>query len=173
MSLIFAPLRKGMKKSAFACGETALDDYLHRQARQDMERGFATVIVAAEAATPETVVGFYTLNASAILLPDIPEDLRKKLPRYPAVPAILLGRLAVSGECQGRHIGTLLVLDALARACRNELAWAVFCVAAKNKRAAAFYEKMLFKPFQDRAQSLWMHRKQAEAIVSALGADGY
>jgi ribosomal protein S18 acetylase RimI-like enzyme len=156
-----------MKKGAFACGEAALDEYLRQQARRDMERGFATVIAAAEAARPEAVVGYYTLSASSILLPDIPEGLRRKMPRYPAVPAILLGRLAVSAECQGRHIGTLLVLDALRRACRNELAWAIFCVQAKNKKVAAFYEKMMFQPFKDRPQSLWMQRKQAEAIVSA------
>ena len=168
MNLVFSPLRKGMKKDVFASGEAALDDYLHRQARQDMERGFATVIVAADAAAPETVIGFYTLSASSILLPDIPEDLRKRMPRYPAAPAILLGRLAVSSECQGRHIGTLLLVDALARACRNELAWAIFCVEAKNEKVAVFYKKMMFQPFQDRPQSLWMHRKQAEAIVSAL-----
>lgn len=167
MSLVFLPLHKGMKKNAFACGETALDDYLHQQARQDMERGFATVIAATEAATPETVIGFYTLSASSVLLPDIPEALRKKMPRYPAVPAILLGRLAVSSTYQGQHIGTLLVVDALTRACRNELAWAVFCVEAKNKKAAAFYEKLMFLPFQDRPQSLWMHRKQAEMIITA------
>lgn len=166
MSLIFSPLRKGVKKTAFACGEPALDAYLHRQARQDMERGFCTVIVAADAATPEGIVGFYTLSATSIPFSAMPEDLRKKMPRYPAVPAILLGRLAVSGTHQGRHIGTLLLVDALVRACRNELAWAVFCVEAKNTRAAAFYEKMMFQPFQDRAGTLWMSRKQAEAIVT-------
>lgn len=169
MNLTFSPLHRGMKKSAFTCGETALDEYLHRQARQDMERGFATVIVAADASTPEIITGFYTLSATSILFADMPEDLRKKMPRYPAVPAILLGRLAVSETHQGQHIGTLLVVDALARACRNELGWAVFCVEAKNKRAAAFYEKLMFQPFQDRTGSLWMSRKQAEAIVNFAG----
>jgi hypothetical protein len=167
MKLVFSHLRKGMKKGAFACGEAALDEYLRRQARQDMDRGFGTVIAATDAAAPGTVVGFYTLSASSILLPDIPEDLRKKMPRHPAVPAILLGRLAVSAEFQGRHIGALSVVDALARACRNAPAWAVFCVEAKSEKVAAFYAKMMFRPFQERPQSLWMHRKQAEAIVNA------
>ena len=88
------------------------------------------------------------------------------MPRYPAVPAIRLGRLAVASAFQGQHIGSLLVLDALRRGCGNELAWAIFLVDAKEERLAAFYEKFLFKRFAQRPLSLWMHRKQAERIAA-------
>ncbi|MDR2604546.1 MAG: GNAT family N-acetyltransferase [Desulfovibrio sp.] len=133
-----------------------------------MDRGFAAVIAACTASEPETVIGFYTLCAAAVPLTDIPDDLRRKMPRYHSVPAIHLGRLAVGIEFQSRRTGTLLLIDAIVRVCRTELAWAIFCVDAKNERSENFYKKMLFKPFHTRPHSLWMHRKQAIAIVSNL-----
>ena len=169
MSLLFGLLTPDMDKNGFACSEPALDAYLQKQAGQDMKRGFATVVAARESSRPDVVVGFYTLCAASILLAALPEDIARKMPRYPSVPAIRLGRLAMSSFMQGQHIGSLLVMDALNRACRNELAWAVFLVDAKNESAAGFYEKFLFQRFSENRLALWMHRKQAEALVAKLG----
>ena len=165
MTLLFGLLTPDMDRGGFFCGEPALDTYLQKQAGQDMRRGFATVVAARERANPEVVIGFYTLCAASILLTALPEDIHLKMPRYPSVPAIRLGRLAVATTHQGQHIGSLLVLDALHRACRNEMAWATFIVDAKNDRAATFYEKFLFQRFKENGLSLWMHRKQAETLV--------
>lgn len=41
------------------------------------------------------IAGFYTLSASQIAVGDLPEGIRHKRPRYPAVPAVRPGRLAV------------------------------------------------------------------------------
>lgn len=158
-----------MDRSGFACGEPALDVYLQQQAGQDMKRGFATVVAARESSNPDAIIGFYTLCAASVLLTALPEDTARKMPRYPSVPAIRLGRLAVESSVQGRHIGSLLVLDALRRACRNELAWPALLVDAKNERAAILYEKFLFQRFSENRLSLWMHRKQAEVLVATMG----
>lgn len=164
MKLLFGLLSSGMDKSGFACGEAALDTYLQRQASQDMKRGFATVIVARAETDPNTIIGYYTLSAASVLLDSVPEEMARKMPRYPNVPAIRLGRLAVASTMQGKHIGSLLVLDALRRSCRNELAWALFLVDAKDERVAAFYERFLFQRFAENSLHLWMHRKQAQAL---------
>ena len=122
MSLLFSFLTPDMDNSGFACGESALDVYLQKQAGQDMKRGFATVVAAREGSSPDGIVGFYTLCAASILMTALPEDTARKMPRYPSVPAIRLGRLAAASSVQGQHICSLLVMDALHRACRNELA---------------------------------------------------
>ena len=168
MSLLFGLLTPDIDKNGFACGEPALDTYLQKQAGQDMKRGFATVVAARESSRSDVVVGFYTLCATSILLTALPENIARKMPRYPSVPAIRLGRLAVASSMQGNHIGSLLVMDALHRACRNELAWATFLVDAKSDRAVVFYKKFLFQGFSENRLSLWMHRKQAEALAASL-----
>lgn len=170
MKLFFGLLSSRMDKRGFTCGESALDAYLHRQANQDMKRGFATVIVARTETAPDKIIGYYTLSAASVLLDRLPESLACKMPRYPNVPAVRLGRLAVDSRLQGQHIGSLLVLDALRRSCANELAWALFLVDAKDERVSIFYEKFLFQRFTDNSLNLWMHRKQAENLITKIPA---
>lgn len=165
MKLRFAPLFKEADRASFSCGVPELDAYLRHQAGQDAARGFASVIVATEENTPSTIIGYYTLSAASIPLTLLPEAIRGKMPRYRNVPAVLLGRLAVAQTMQGRHTGSLLLFDALKRACDNTLAWAVFLVEAKNDRAAAFYEKFCFKHFYQTPNCLWLTRKQAERLL--------
>lgn len=168
MKLLFDLLTPDMDRGGFTCGEPALDAYLHKQASQDMRRGFATVIAARQEGNPRKIVGFYTLSAASIILTSLPNETARKMPRYPSVPAIRLGRLAVDASKQGQHIGSLLVLDALHRACRNELAWAIFLVDAKSERAAIFYERFLFLRFQEKTLALWRHRKDAEKFTDRI-----
>lgn len=167
MTLIFEPRDKPVNREGFVCGEPALDTYFRLQISQDAARGFATAVVGLDESEPERVVGYYTLCAASVLLIDISEDLRRKLPRYPAVPAVRLGRLAVASARQNRHIGTLLLIDALKRTCNYKLAWALFLVDAKNERAERFYKKFFFRPFMERPHSLWMHHNQAERLIIA------
>lgn len=166
MKLLFDLLTPDMDRGDFTCGEPALDAYLHKQAGQDMRRGFATVIAARQSTSPQKVIGFYTLSAASILFTSLPVETARKMPRYSSVPAIRLGRLAVETSQQGQHIGSLLVLDALRRACRNELAWAVFLVDAKTERSAIFYEKFLFQRFQEERLTLWGLRKDIQKLVN-------
>lgn len=166
MNLVFSPLSPDMDRGSFVCGEAALDAYLQKHAGQDMRRGFATVIAARESSRPEKVIGFYSLAAASASLDALPEETARKMPRYPFVPAIRLGRLAVTQEMQGRHVGSLLMWDVMRRCCRNELAWAVLLVDAKSERLAAFYEKFLFRRFSDRECSLWISRRQVEHMLA-------
>ena len=78
-----------------------------------------------------------------------------------------LGRLAVARSIQNQRIGSLLLFDALKRACANEIAWAVFLVEAKNERSAVFYEKFRFRRFHHAPHSLWITRKEAESLIHA------
>ena len=167
MNLLFSLLSKSHDRKGFSCGNTALDTYLQKQARQDAQRGFSTVIVATEEENPERIIGYYTLAAASVALDRLPEETRKALPRYQDIPSILLGRLAVSNAFQRQHIGSLLVFDALRRSLRNELAWAFFLVQAKNEQAKRFYIRCMFQSFQDTPMDLWMYRAQALKVIGS------
>jgi GNAT superfamily N-acetyltransferase len=86
-----------------------------------------------------TVVGYYTLSATGLRLLELPADVARRLPRYPLVPAILLGRLAVDHRCRGRGFGRHLLADALLRAARSEIASYLVVVEAKDGAARSFY----------------------------------
>ena len=104
--------------------------------------------------------GYYTLSATSMLLTALPEAVARKLPRYPLVPATLLGRLAVDRRCQGRGYGRFLLADALYRAVRSEIASFAVLVDAKDETARRFYERESFLPLPD--QPLKLFRPMAD-----------
>src|SRR5256714_5030684 len=131
-------LTKAHNRTAFACGNAALDRYLQTQARQDRQRHLAQVFVLV-AADEQTIQGYYTLSAGSVQLAELPEELRRTLPRYPKIPVTLLGRLAVDVRFQGQKIGAFLLVDALNRAVRQteEIASLAVVVDAIDDAAAA------------------------------------
>ena len=136
------PLGPRHDRSAFSCGVSALDRYLHEQAGQDARRRVAATFVAS--ADGMKVLGFYTLSATSIQLSDVPAALAKKLPRYPRLPATLLGRLATDLSARGVGLGRIMLVDAIVRAVRSEIASFALVLEAKDETAASFYERESF-----------------------------
>jgi predicted GNAT family N-acyltransferase len=81
------------------------------------------------------------------------------MPRYPTVPAVRLGRLAVSLHSRGTGLGSHLLMDAVARSLRSEVAWAAFLVDAKDDTARSFYAKYGFRSLLDDPSHLFLARK--------------
>jgi len=127
-------------RSSFTCGVEPLDRYLRQQATQDMRRRVANCFVLIERATG-TIAGYYTLSGTSLLLTDLPQAHAKRLPRYPSVPAALLGRLAIATAYQNRHLGASLLADAAERASRADLAVFAVVTDPKDDRARRFYVK--------------------------------
>lgn len=156
-------LDKHVDAEAFTCGVEALDRYLRNQASQDARRGFAAVYLAL--GDESRVLGFYTLSMAGVPIERVPANLRSKMPRYPSVPAIRLGRLAVSIEVRGRGMGEFLLVDAMNRALQNEVAWAAFIVDAKDETARAFYLRYEFLAFTDDRNHLFLPRPTVESAL--------
>ena len=102
-----------------------------------------------------TIGGYYTLSATAMKLADLPDQTARRLPRYPLVPATLLGRLAVDQRFRGKGYGRFLLADALYRVARNEIASFAVIVDAKDEAARRFYERESFLPFADQPMKLF------------------
>ena len=131
------PLDLDTDRSRFECGVGALDRYFRIQVGQDIKRRVTACFTALDASS--RVAGYYTLASASILLTDLADHLAKKLPRYPNVPAVRMGRLAVDQCFKGRGLGAALLADALRRAVTAEIAAYAFVVDAKDANAAEFY----------------------------------
>ena len=138
----FEPLGKQHDRAVFSCGVEPLDRYFRVQAGQDSRNRVTSCFVLVSA--DGSVAGYYTLSASGIGLTDLPPEFVKKLPRYPIVPATLMGRLAVHQRQRGQGLGELLLFDAFSRTLRSEIASYAFVVDAKDDAAQAFYERYRF-----------------------------
>ncbi len=132
-------LSGGHNRSDFSSGSAPLDRYFREQASQDVKRRIATCFVAVSAETRD-VAGFYTLTAASVALDAMAPEIVSKLPRYPVVPAALLGRMAVDLKHQGRGLGGILIADAVLRVARAELGVFAMLVDAKDESAQRFYE---------------------------------
>lgn len=157
-------------RSAFACGSDALDHYLRTHASQDVRRLVANCFVVVDTATGD-VAGYYTLAATSIPADDLPPEMRKRLPRYPVLPAALVGRLAVDMHFHGKGLGSTLLADAALRVLKGDVKALAVIVDAKNEDAAAFYRHQGFQPLLSRPASLFLPlgtiRKAAKAEVAA------
>jgi GNAT superfamily N-acetyltransferase len=133
------PLSSAHDRAKFFSGSDPLDRYFREQASQDIKRRIATCFVAVSVESHE-VAGFYTLTATGIALNALAPDIARKLPRYPVVPAALLGRLAVARSQQGKGLGGVLLGDAVLRTARAELGVFALLVDAKDEDSQRFYE---------------------------------
>lgn len=138
------PLSDLHDRESFVSDVEPLDRYLRQQAGQDVRRRVAScfVLVSGDSHIP---IGYYTLAANSISLAELPEPLAKRLPRYPAVPATLMGRLAVDSRHQRQGHGELMLFDAFSRVLRNDIASYAFVVDAKDDKAARFYQRYRFR----------------------------
>ncbi len=97
----------------------------------------ATCLIALDVSTG-AVAGYYTFASAGIPMNDLPAEVTKKLPRYPSIPAIRIGRLAVDSCFQGMGLGAALLADALDRVPSSPPAAYALLVDAKDDRAVAF-----------------------------------
>jgi len=125
-------------RASFRCDVPALDGYFRDRASQDMRRRIAVCLVACERATGR-IAGFYTLSAADIPLTGLPDAMAKRMPRYPALTAARIGRLAVDQDFRGQKLGSALLADAVLRVVDNNLGAFALVVDAKDEPAAAFY----------------------------------
>jgi len=160
-------LGKQHDRSGFTCGSEPLDTYLRVQTGQDARKRVAATFVLCEGDS-HTVRGFYTLSAVSVDIGAWPEHVAKTLPRYPVVPATLLGRLAIDRQRQGRGAGEYLLMDALHRSWQasRQVASVAVVVDAKDSRAVEFYTRYNFTPFVDPPIRLFLPMSVIEQLFA-------
>lgn len=149
-------------RSGFDSGVEHLDRYFQTQAGQDARKKMAAPFVLV--LTDGGVAGYYTLSATAVKLPGLPPAIARKLPRYPLIPATLLGRIAIDRRFQGRGYGRFLLADALHRAVRSEIASFAVIVDAKDESARRFYARESFLSFPDQPLKWFRPMADIEAL---------
>jgi len=148
----------------FSCGIPELDNYLHLQARQDAKRKVAAPFVMVE--QTRSIVGYYTLSAYGIRLAELPAEVAKRLPKYPLIPATLLGRLAIGSKYRGQKLGRVLLMDALHRSWKNtaQVASAGVVAEAYDEVARRFYLHHEFVPLPEHPRKLFIAMRTIDKV---------
>ena len=171
MTFLFClePLGDNHERSLFRCGEDALDRYFQTQVTQDIRRRIANCFVAVKTATSH-IAAWYTISAASISLVDLPPDEARSLPRYPTVPAVRIGRLAVDQRFQGRGLGAALLADAATRTLKADAAAFTLLVDAKNDQAGAFYQHFGFRILASQPRTLFLPLATAQKVFFQIEA---
>jgi GNAT superfamily N-acetyltransferase len=151
-------------RTDFRCGSPPLDRYFQQQVTQDIKRRVASCFVALD--SEQRIAGFYTLASSSVSLIDLPQAAAKKLPRYPSVPAVRMGRLAVDETFKGKGLGSALLADALERTLRSDIAAFAMLVDAKDESAAGFYEHHGWQLLSPRGLILFLPLATAQGLIT-------
>ena len=152
-------------RGQFSSGNEAIDAYFRTRISQDVRRNYAKAFVLIEKET-EKVAGFYTLSATNIPLGEVRDEVARKLPRYPVIPAALIGWLGRDVQFKGQDVGGILIRDAIVRAARSDLGAHAICADAIDESARQFYLRFQFEPFESRPNSLFL---PMAAAIQALG----
>jgi predicted GNAT family N-acyltransferase len=96
------------------------------------------------------------------------EAQARKLPKYPVVPATLLGRLATEQNYRGLGLGEHLLMDTLHRAfiATSQIASYAVVVDPKDDSAKAFYKKYDFTQFHDHPNRLFLPMNKIRTLFS-------
>ncbi len=163
------PIGKHHDRSVFDCGDGALNQFLHRHARQSHEKGGAKTYLAVSEHN-EKILGYYSLSPASIAYERASEVIKRGLARYD-VPAFRLGRLAVDSSVQGQGLGGQLLLAA-GRRCLFVAAQAggvALLIDAKNERVAQWYASYGAVPLVDTQLSLLLPFKTIHAALTTAG----
>lgn len=136
------PVRK------FKCGKEVLDVFLRAYAHKQMCAKLSTCFVWIK---NDHIVGYYTLSSYSLDRCKLPEQLTTGMPNYPQYPMIMLGKLAIHKEHQGKGNGQLLLVDAFLRCNKasSEIGCFALVVEPIDEEAKQFYIMMGFHELPD------------------------
>lgn len=167
---VIETLGSSHNRREFVCGAEPLDRYFREHVTQDIRRRISNCFVAVDAAG--VIAGYYTLASTSLPLTDLPAEETRRLPRYPLLPAALIGRLAVSEQCRKQGLGAALILDAVGRIARSDQAAFALIVDGKDDAAIRFYVHLGFQPFIGPPSTLYLPVAEAIGRMAARPTNG-
>src|ERR1035437_3686554 len=164
------PISKRHNREAFDCGDTALNDFLRRHARQTHDQGGAKTFLAVRDDNASLVLGFYSLSPASVEYSRTPAIIKRGLAQHD-VPVFRLGRLAVDLSVQGKGLGGQLLLSAGRRCLRaaQDVGGVALLIDAKNDGVANWYASYGALPLLDTPLSLLLPLSTIQTVLESVG----
>ena len=158
------PLGQQHNIEGFDCGKPALNEWLLRHARQAQGSGSAKTFVVSE---NSRVAGYFSLTVGQVDTLEAPNRIRKGMGQYP-IPVVILARLAVNRQDQGRGIGVGMLQDAIRRTLliAEQAGIRTMLTHPIDEESSRFYTRFGFIASPLREQQLLLLLKDARRWVS-------
>jgi GNAT superfamily N-acetyltransferase len=164
--------REKHNRAAFSCGVDRIDNFLKSTAAKQADQDLTKVYIAVEPPSDQ-ILGYYALCAHAIDVCSLPDSDRKRLPRYPTIPAIYLSIIAVDQGLQNRGLGTFLMADVLKRcvSAADQIGSHFIVLDAIDERAAKMYRRIGFHDLPAPGQEMRMMMAMAKVRIAVATID--
>ncbi|MGV8083878.1 MAG: GNAT family N-acetyltransferase [Coriobacteriia bacterium] len=161
------PLNSKHELEGFDCGIGSLNDYLLRRASSDQRAGKSRTYVIARG---RRVVGYFSIAASSIE-PQNASQRAAKGQGAQAIPAVLIGRLAIDSSEKGQGLGEALLVEALRKSAvaAETIGVRVVLVDALDERAKGFYIKYGFEASPTEPHHLMLLMKDVRQTLRSAG----
>ena len=149
--------------TSFDCGEAVLDQWLRRRAVGNQSSGASKTYVVCD---DRRVIGYYCLATGAVRVDEAVGGIKRNMPD--PIPMMLLGRLAVDREYQGKGLGRGLLRDAIQRTLQAAAIVGIrgVFVHAISPEAKRFYEGAGFHESPLHQMLLMISLKEAENAIA-------
>jgi GNAT superfamily N-acetyltransferase len=126
--------------SQFECGNESLNEYLQKKALKTQNSFAKTYVVCSK----KNVIAYYTLTVGSINREEITKKMQRNAPKQ--IGVVLLARLAVDENWQGKGIAKSLLIEAILKTVEvsNAVGVAGLLVHAVDENAIKFYKKHEF-----------------------------
>lgn len=160
------PLQVGQALDHFDCGKPALNEWLLRYSKQAQPSGSAKTYVVVDG---QRIAGYFSLTVGQIDIFEAPERVRKGMGNYP-IPVVILARLAVALNDQGRGIGLGMLQDAIRRTLTiaEQAGVRALLTHPIDETAARFYLRFGFEASPAREQQLILLLKDARRLLAPV-----
>ena len=147
----------------FSSGDASLDDWLKRRARSNQVSGATRTYVVCEG---KRVMGYYALASGVVTVESATGRFRRNMPN--PIPVVVLARLAVDRNWQGRGIGRALFRDAALRVAHAADAIGIrgIVVHAISEEAKKFYLGLGFDASPREPMTLMVTLSDVRAALS-------
>lgn len=136
------PISQQHNLEKFHCGEKSLDEWLQRRAMKNEVLGASRTFVSC---IEHDVVAYYSLAAGSVDHRLVSGKIKRNMPD--PIPVMILARLAIATDWQGKGLGYSLLKDALLRSktAAEYIGARAILVHALSDDARQFYEHFGFR----------------------------
>ena len=158
-----APITVRHIVSDFDCGQSSLNDWLKERAVKNESTGASRTFVVCD---DNTAIGYYTLAVGAVTREEASGKVRRNMPE--PIPVMILGRLAVDRNWQGKKIGVGMLKDAILRTLivAEQAGIRAMLVHALSEDAKRFYQQGGFHESPLNEMTLMITLDQARKVIS-------
>jgi len=131
-----SPISDNHDLSSFNCGNGSLNEWLQKRAFKNEIKGASRTFVVCN---ENLVIGYYSLAVGAVAREEASGRVRRNMPE--PIPVMILGRLAVDQQWQGKQIGAGMLKDAILRTLivAEQAGIRALLVHALSEQAKRFY----------------------------------